>query len=81
MTIRHAEGEHLAEGDPHIWHDPRNARVVVHNIALALACVPAVGTLLAVALLTVPALAARQWTDRVGRMTVLAAAFGALSGG
>lgn len=43
-------------------------------------CVPAVGTLLAVALLTVPALAARRWTDRVGPMTVLAAAFGALSG-
>ena len=31
-------------------------------------------------LLTLPALAARQWTDRVGRMTVLAAALGALSG-
>ncbi len=27
-----------------------------------------------------PALAARRWTDRVGTMTVLAAAFGALSG-
>jgi ABC-type Zn uptake system ZnuABC Zn-binding protein ZnuA len=23
--------------DPHIWHDPRNARVMVHNIAVALA--------------------------------------------
>ena len=32
------------------------------------------------ALLTVPALAARQWTDRVGPMTVLAAGLGAFSG-
>ena len=40
----------------------------------------AIGTLLAVALLTIPALAARQWTDRVGPMTVVAAALGAASG-
>ena len=42
--------------------------------------VPAVGTLLAVALLTVPALAARLWADRVGPAMVLAAAIGAGSG-
>jgi len=24
-------------GDPHIWHDPRNAKVMVHNVAEALA--------------------------------------------
>jgi manganese/iron transport system permease protein len=53
--------------------------LVVVTVALVI-CVPAVGTLLAVALLTVPALAARQWTDRVGPMTVLAAGLGALSG-
>lgn len=55
------------------------AVLVMVTVALVV-CVPAVGTLLAVALLTVPALAARQWTDRVGPMTVLAAALGALSG-
>ena len=53
--------------------------LVVVTVALVVS-VPAAGTLLAVALLTVPALAARRWTDRVGPMTVLAAAFGALSG-
>jgi ABC-type Mn2+/Zn2+ transport system permease subunit len=42
--------------------------------------VPAVGTLLAVALLTVPALAARQWADRVGPAMLVAAVIGALSG-
>src|SRR5581483_10943661 len=30
------QGEHAGEGDPHVWHDPRNARVMVHNIAAAL---------------------------------------------
>lgn len=53
--------------------------LVVVTVALVV-CVPAVGTLLAVALLTVPALAARQWTDRVGPMTLLAAGLGAASG-
>lgn len=53
--------------------------LVVVTVALVV-CVPAVGTLLAVALLTVPALAARQWTERVGPMTIFAAALGALSG-
>lgn len=42
--------------------------------------VPAVGTLLAVALLTVPALAARVWAERVSHAMALAAVFGALSG-
>jgi manganese/iron transport system permease protein len=53
--------------------------LIVVTVALVV-CVPAVGTLLAVALLTVPALAARQWTDRVGPMTALSAALGAASG-
>jgi manganese/iron transport system permease protein len=53
--------------------------LIVVTVALVV-CVPAVGTLLAVALLTVPALTARQWTERVGPMTGLAAALGAGSG-
>jgi zinc/manganese transport system substrate-binding protein/manganese/iron transport system substrate-binding protein len=36
ITIRHGEGDEQADGDPHIWHDPRNAKVMVHNIAVAL---------------------------------------------
>jgi ABC-type Mn2+/Zn2+ transport system permease subunit len=42
--------------------------------------VPAVGTLLAVALLTVPGLVARQWTERIGRMLIIGALVGAGSG-
>jgi ABC-type Mn2+/Zn2+ transport system permease subunit len=51
----------------------------VVTVALVTA-VPAVGTLLAVALLTVPALAARLWADRVGSAMAVAAAIGAGSG-
>jgi manganese/iron transport system permease protein len=53
--------------------------LAVVTIALVSA-VPAVGTLLAVALLTVPALAARLWADRVAPAMVVAAAIGAGSG-
>jgi manganese/iron transport system permease protein len=42
--------------------------------------IPATGTLLSVALLTVPALTARLWTERVGSMMAVAAAVGAASG-
>lgn len=42
--------------------------------------VPAVGTLLAVALLTVPALTARLWTDRIPVAMAIAAAVGVGSG-
>ena len=42
--------------------------------------IPAVGTLLAVALLTVPALTAGLWTDRVGSTMAVAAVVGAASG-
>jgi manganese/iron transport system permease protein len=42
--------------------------------------IPAVGTLLAVALLTVPAMTARLWTDRLGPMFAIAASIGAASG-
>ena len=37
VTVRRGEGEPEAEGDPHIWQDPRNAKAMVHNIAVALA--------------------------------------------
>jgi manganese/iron transport system permease protein len=53
--------------------------LAVVTVALVTA-VPAVGTLLAVALLTVPALAARLWADRVGTAMAVAAAIGAGSG-
>ena len=62
------------------YHTAALDTLVLIIVTLALVvCVPAVGTLLAVALLTVPALAARQWTDRVGPMTFVAAALGAAS--
>jgi ABC-type Mn2+/Zn2+ transport system permease subunit len=53
--------------------------LAIVTVALVTA-VPAVGTLLAVALLTVPALAARLWVDRVGPAMVVAALIGAASG-
>jgi manganese/zinc/iron transport system permease protein len=40
----------------------------------------AVGVVLMTALLVAPAVAARQWTNRLGVMVLLAAAFGAMSG-
>ena len=40
----------------------------------------AVGVVLMTALLIAPAVAARQWTDRLGRMVLLAGLFGALAG-
>jgi manganese/zinc/iron transport system permease protein len=39
-----------------------------------------VGAVLMASMIVAPAAAARQWTDRLGVMTVLAAAFGALAG-
>ena len=42
--------------------------------------IPAVGTILAVALLVAPAAAARLWTERLGATMALAAALGAASG-
>ena len=73
--------------------DPEGAAALGYRAAALDACllalvtvtlvtaVPAVGTLLAVALLTVPALAARVWAERVGQAMALAAGFGAASGG
>jgi manganese/iron transport system permease protein len=57
-----------------------DAVVLVLVTVTLVSSVPAVGTLLAVAMLTVPALVARQWTDRIGPMRVVAAVVGAASG-
>jgi len=57
-----------------------NALVLVVVTFALVTAVPAVGTLLAVALLTVPALTARLWAERVGPTMGLAAAIGAGSG-
>lgn len=55
--------------------------IVLGAITVTLvSAIPAVGTLLAVALLTVPALTARLWTDRLGTTMLLAGIFGAASG-
>ncbi len=48
--------------------------------AIVATCVPAVGTVLAVALLIVPALTARLWCERMGTTMALGAGLGALSG-
>jgi manganese/zinc/iron transport system permease protein len=49
-------------------------------VLVVIAGLQAVGVVLVVAMLIVPAVAARFWTDRVGRMTVVAGAIGAASG-
>lgn len=55
--------------------------VVLTVVAATVATsVPAVGTVLVVALLVTPALTARLWVERVGPMMAVAAAAGALSG-
>jgi ABC-type Mn2+/Zn2+ transport system permease subunit len=48
--------------------------------ATVVAAIPAVGTILAVALIVAPAATARLWTERVGATMALAAALGAASG-
>jgi ABC-type Zn uptake system ZnuABC Zn-binding protein ZnuA len=35
VKIRQGEGEEEADGDPHIWHDPRNAKIMSGDIARA----------------------------------------------
>lgn len=47
--------------------------------AVVITAVPAVGTILALALLVAPAGAARMWTDRIATMTALAVALGVAS--
>ena len=39
VAIRHGQGDRAGDNDPHIWHDPRNAKVMVRNIAAALIAV------------------------------------------
>jgi zinc/manganese transport system substrate-binding protein len=36
VKIRAGQGVDESEGDPHIWHDPHNARIMVANIGAAL---------------------------------------------
>ena len=60
---------------------PRLKRLLSAMIVLALIVgLQTVGVILMSAMLVAPAVAARQWTHRLGRMVVLAAAFGAVSG-
>lgn len=60
--------------------------IVLDLFLMALVCVctvvglPAVGVVLMVALLIIPPVAARFWTNRLGLMLVIAAAFGGASG-
>lgn len=58
-----------------------DAGVLALVAATVVTAIPAVGTILAVALLVAPAATARLWTDRVVSAMALAAALGALSGG
>jgi ABC-type Zn uptake system ZnuABC Zn-binding protein ZnuA len=37
VTVRQGEGDEEKAGDPHIWHDPRNAKIMAGNIEKALA--------------------------------------------
>jgi ABC-type Zn uptake system ZnuABC Zn-binding protein ZnuA len=37
VKIRQGEGDEEKDGDPHIWHDPRNAAIMVRNVESALA--------------------------------------------
>lgn len=59
------------------------ARLDLILMSVLVACtvvgLPAVGVVLMAALLIIPAVAARAWTDRLGVMVLLAAAFGALA--
>jgi ABC-type Mn2+/Zn2+ transport system permease subunit len=57
-----------------------DAVVLVAVTLTMVTAIPAVGTLLAVALLTVPALTARLWADRLGPTIAIAAFVGGLSG-
>ncbi len=57
-----------------------DAALMLAVVAAVVTTVPAVGTILSVALVVVPALAARLWTDRLGATFVLAGLIGAASG-
>lgn len=36
VTVMKASGDGAGEDDPHVWHDPENAKIMVQNIATAL---------------------------------------------
>jgi len=54
--------------------------MLVLAVTVVVAGLQAVGLILVIALLVIPPAAARFWTDHLGRMLVLGACFGALSG-
>lgn len=63
------------------WPVPRvDLALMALVIAVTVSGLQAVGLLLVVALLILPAVAARFWTERLGTLVVLAGVFGALSG-
>lgn len=64
-------------GFPNRWLDAALTGLLVVAVALGLQCV---GVVLMSALIVAPAAAARQWTDRLGIMVMLAAIFGSASG-
>lgn len=64
-------------GFPMQWLDVLLTTLLVVAIVIGL---QAVGVVLMSAMIVAPAAAARQWTDRLGLMVVLAACFGALAG-
>ncbi|MCI0378093.1 MAG: metal ABC transporter permease [Gemmataceae bacterium] len=65
------------QGWPGFWLDFLLMLLVALAVVVGL---PAVGVLLMAALLIIPAAAARFWTERLGLMLVLSAAFGVLAG-
>jgi manganese/zinc/iron transport system permease protein len=64
-------------GYPTRWLDVLLTPLIVTAVVLGLR---SVGVVLMSALIVAPATAARQWTDRLGRMAALAAGFGAAAG-
>lgn len=66
-----------AQGWPSFRLDMMLMLMIAVTVVIGL---PAVGVVLMAALLIIPAAAARFWTDRLGRMLVIAAALGAATG-
>lgn len=66
-----------AQGWPVGWLDAAMLALVTAVTVIGL---QSVGLILIIALLIIPAAAARFWTDRLGRMTLIAAIIGAVSG-
>lgn len=85
VTLLHKEFRLLCF-DPEFAASLGRPVLLLDLLLMALICLctviglPAVGVVLVVALLIVPAAAARFWTDRLAVMLVFAGAFGALSG-